>query len=699
LKINRYWWLFLIACPQLLIAGNRFIVPAGTSVSDIMVTHYPNLLFIQRSLYDGQGIPLWSPMILGGYPFEANPLSTLWYPPAWLTLFFPLPLGINLVMALHLITGCAGMAFLLDTLKLKKPLILLGAVVFGLLPAGFARIAGGHFTWVCASAWMPWLLALSYAQNLTRKKRTIFSAVAIGLMMLADLRFAIYGIIIWSLLNFSLEILENQDKSISKLKNLGFAGFSLLLAFGISAIVWLPLSEYSTLSSRSLLTTKDTFYLSLPILQTLGFLIPGHPWTFEWVIYLGTGLFIPCLYSFTSLKKERRLIFWWLTVIFCLLWSLGDAIPVNQMLAGLPGINLLRVPARAEYFLGVSILIISLIALNDFLGEKKKHLKFFRLGVLGILVFTAMGQIGTYFANPESNFLLLFHAFFTITISITFLVNTYGRIQDSVFTAIFAILFICDFSMANWGLVGYRSLQEALSVGGFEAEYLATKGKDFRIFSPSYSIPQQTAAYSRLELVDGIDPLQLSSYVDYVNHAANLLTNQYSVTLPAFDTGNIEIDNSNIKPDAEAFGLLNTRYMVSAFPVEEEGWELEKSTDKSFIYRNNLVRGWAWIENNGQVRNSSIPRITRANNEITVEAEGPGLLVISEVNYPGWEATVDGNHEIIKNAHSILRSVELSSGRHIIRFKFVPNFLYAGTGISMLSIIISFILLKKVNFQ
>ena len=210
----------------------------------------------------------------------------------------------------------------------------------------------------------------------------------------------------------------------------------MLLAMGISAVVWLPLLEYSALSTRNLLTIKDTFYLSLPALQILGILVPGHPQTFEWVIYLGAGLIIPGLFSLTLFRKKKCLLFWWPVAVICLIWSLGDLIPLNQLLAGLPGLNLVRVPARASYFLSVSLLIISMVSLNDFLDEEKGYLKFFRLGVLGILVFTAMVQIGTYVVNPISNSLLLFHAFFTITISISFLVFTYNRIRGQVFTCV-----------------------------------------------------------------------------------------------------------------------------------------------------------------------------------------------------------------------------------------------------------------------
>jgi hypothetical protein len=115
-----------LPCLPLLAAWDRFIVPAGTDVSDILISHYPNLLFIQRSLANGLGIPLWSPQILSGYPFSANPLSTLWYPPAWMSLIFPLPLGINLVMAAHVFLGCIGFHRFLRRLDISDGTAILG---------------------------------------------------------------------------------------------------------------------------------------------------------------------------------------------------------------------------------------------------------------------------------------------------------------------------------------------------------------------------------------------------------------------------------------------------------------------------------------------------------------------------------------------------------------------------------------------
>ncbi len=97
--------LFLLPVMTLLPHLNQFPFQPGADYSDLLVTHYPNLLYLQRSLFEWKTIPLWSPAILSGYPFAADPLSSLFYLPGWLALFFSLPLGINLTVLLHLIWG------------------------------------------------------------------------------------------------------------------------------------------------------------------------------------------------------------------------------------------------------------------------------------------------------------------------------------------------------------------------------------------------------------------------------------------------------------------------------------------------------------------------------------------------------------------------------------------------------------------
>src|SRR5262245_5864905 len=46
----------------------------GATFSDAVISHWPNALFLQRSLQAGE-FPLWRPLLMSGQPFAANPLS------------------------------------------------------------------------------------------------------------------------------------------------------------------------------------------------------------------------------------------------------------------------------------------------------------------------------------------------------------------------------------------------------------------------------------------------------------------------------------------------------------------------------------------------------------------------------------------------------------------------------------------------
>ncbi len=50
----------------------------------------------------------------------------------------------------------------------------------------------------------------------------------------------------------------------------------------------------------------------------------------------------------------------------------------------------------------------------------------------------------------------------------------------------------------------------------------------------------------------------------------------------------------------------------------------------------------------------------------------PGFVVLSEVNYPGWEARVDGNPAPLLTGDYILRTVPVPAGAHNIEFHFRP---------------------------
>jgi hypothetical protein len=71
--------------------------------------------------------------------------------------------------------------------------------------------------------------------------------------------------------------------------------------------------------------------------------------------------------------------------------------------------------------------------------------------------------------------------------------------------------------------------------------------------------------------------------------------------------------------------------------------------------------------------------------ELATHSDSAGLLVLSEMYYPGWQASVDGQPAQVLRADVALRAVCLPAGSHTVRFDFRPRDLAIGAIISCLA--------------
>lgn len=71
-------------------------------------------------------------------------------------------------------------------------------------------------------------------------------------------------------------------------------------------------------------------------------------------------------------------------------------------------------------------------------------------------------------------------------------------------------------------------------------------------------------------------------------------------------------------------------------------------------------------------------------NQLVYETSSPqdGIVVFSEIYYPGWTATIDGKPADIARADYILRAMNVPSGKHTIEMRFDPQSLHITEGIA-----------------
>ena len=72
---------------------------------------------------------------------------------------------------------------------------------------------------------------------------------------------------------------------------------------------------------------------------------------------------------------------------------------------------------------------------------------------------------------------------------------------------------------------------------------------------------------------------------------------------------------------------------------------------------------------------------------VEVEARRSALLVLTDVHFPGWEATVDGREVDIEQVDYLLRGVRVAAGRHVVEFRYRPASFTVGWIVSLLALI------------
>ncbi len=690
----------------------------GAAYSDLLISHWPNAAFVRHSLIEWGQIPLWNPMILSGTPFAADPLSGLYYPPNWLAFAIGPGVAFNLLTWLHLTWAGLGTWKLSKTLGVSSGPAIVAGLAFAGMPKLIGHVGLGHVSLVFAVCWTPWvLLAFDKAVERIDGKRfpsAALAGAALGMIFLIDPRWFLPMALlsgaysVWRVAHShksseegsrvdglsdagakSAGDVRKQSRTTNSGKSLGRgrsarsgewgrAASSLvvagLMALAISAILAAPLSEYLSLSTRANLSLAESSELSLPASYLLNALAPEYAGWPEWQIYAGIVVLFLAIVAVAGRVQGRW--FWVGIVGYSVALALGNLTPLYGLMSTVvPGFDQLRVPPRTLFLSSFALAMLAGMGVDQIMKASFpiKQLRLIGATLAGLLLIMALW----FWLQDQAALRTAATLISAALVGMSVLWAGISQNKSPQWTVFgWALLIVLDLSLVNLTTLEVRPAPNGEDIAA------QIEAGSSRVFSPSYSLSQQAAASAGIELSDGINPLQLLLYWDYMSRATGFDPNQYSVTLPPFPGGDPRAD-WGFEPNARLMGELSIAQVVSAYPVADTELEFLKTVDGLHFYNNPQARPRAWV-----IGGDPVNVRERTPNRLVMVASGPGTLVTSEIAYPGWEVEIDGSPASLETHEGLLRAVQLSAGEHEVKFMFRPGSLRVGALITLLGLVI-----------
>ncbi len=318
-------------------------------------------------------LPLWSPELFMGVPLLANPQVGALYPLNWLTSPFDTPYALRVSILTHIVWAYGG-AYLVArrVVQLDRLPALIGGAVFAL--GGYMGAHVEQINQLQGLAWMGWaFLTFEYAWRKPLRYLPAFGAV-MALQVLSGHTQTVFitgiGLLAYVVMNVVADVravsfltTENWRAQLSNRLVRGvfalLAGVVLATLLSIAQL-W-PSLELTGISNRSggFNVQQAVAFSWNPTLISRGVLPSYDAQVFgEYIAYI--GVFALCLSLVGVFSKElgRQRVIWFVLALIGVFLALGAFNPVYWFLAGLPGFNLFRVPARwlALFALGAAML-------------------------------------------------------------------------------------------------------------------------------------------------------------------------------------------------------------------------------------------------------------------------------------------------------------------------------------------------------
>lgn len=630
-----------------------FILGKMSFIWDTRVFGFPNLHMVTSFLADGH-VLAWNPYNFSGYPFMGDIETGLFYPINWLVAFLFGPLEfeqLGFYFAFHFFIG-ASFAFLLFK-KLTGNVFAATAAAIVYAYSGYALGHISHMGQVLMYMWVP-LVIWSYMIAL--EKRTWLSTLLAGASFGLAISVGHFNTSVYLLLGLSILCALALYKNKAWKQTALHALTATIFAFFTVGILFVPVYEFAQLSNRADLTyEQQSEDWSLHPENLLGQINANHnniladdPLTeFNGSVditqnYLYVGL-LALVLALTGLFTRKKYKAFFLTFgALTLLAALGKYTPVNYALFHLfPGFNKARMAVQIMGMFFLCLAAFTAFGADYFMKlQKKKYAT--PIGLLIILVITLD---------------IFSHGFNR---------NFYG--EDYPPTEV------------------YGNASDAEMIAMLEGEEL------FRISDEIQTLDSNKWELHGVENVWGNGGIKIASYDALFERLGPFSWRAKSDSY--YDFLNVKYLFTDRELDPEQFAHIegnlheNLQFLPRAYFVEQ--YTLIKTLEEiDFSQEVLLTEEPEYLGEAGHAGDGQIVVTRESPNHLVIDASLPssGLLVLSEVDYPGWQLYVDGQKHNYLTANEAFRAVPLMPGEHTVEFKYRPlSYLFGAlsTGLSML---------------
>ena len=699
-------------------------------LTDVPTVFYPFTMHARTAVLNGH-FPLWSNAFGAGEPFFASFQSAVLSPFTAVTYLLPFPAGLTAVAAARLFVGGLGMYCFLRALALGRAAAMIGGVAFLLNPFSIVWL---EHPLSAAAAWLPWLLyGVEAIAQRARSAAIATFATAVALALLAGHPETVFKMF---LLTGAYAVYRSVESG-RPLRILGWLTLAGLLGVLLASIQLLPFLEYVRASrvlvergtaTQPLFTNPPASFVTAFVPDFYGtplrhrFVLEGTNYC-EQQIYPGLVTWVLAAIGILHPLLRRRALFFLSAALVAALAMYGTAVSTIAITLLPP----LQVAAMSRFGLIaiVGIGVAAGIGADVLFSADEARLNRLRrlMSVAAIVAAIGITLIVLAFLLAQADWLrdvrqwthtlrALTWGALLLAASVT-LVLLRPRMSLPAATVLAAVLLSIDLlTFAD----GFHPMlpREHVFPSLPEIEIPRNDPDLFRVAGWGNALPPNTGYVYGLHdfrVFDAIGLLDYSRLLDAGFHfdgATHLLVHAATPQL---------ID------------LLNIKYVLTPKDIDLPGGRFELLHDgKARVYRNLRVQprafladGFRILDGNDALRamrdgavdlgriailrnpidpasapeaasdspgTASIVRYTDGDVAIETVATGKRLLVLTDVHYPGWRATVDGAEVPILRANYAFRAIAIPAGQHLVEFRYEPASVRYGAMLSAAGLII-----------